>query len=43
MNLLFTDFESYYDSRTFTLKKVSMLEYIKSPAIQGSRCRDSRL
>jgi hypothetical protein len=31
MNLLFTDFESYYDSRTFTLKKVSMLEYIKSP------------
>jgi hypothetical protein len=30
-NLLFTDFESYYDSKTFTLKKVSMYEYIKSP------------
>jgi hypothetical protein len=30
-NLLFTDFESYYDSRTFTLKKTSMFEYIRSP------------
>jgi DNA polymerase len=32
--LLFTDFESFYDSKSFTLKKVSMLEYVKSPLFQ---------
>lgn len=31
MNYLYTDFESFYDSTTFTLRKMSMLEYIKSP------------
>lgn len=29
--IIFIDFESYFDSKSFTLKKMSMLEYIRSP------------
>jgi DNA polymerase III epsilon subunit-like protein len=34
-NLVYIDFESYFDSKSFTLKKVSMFEYIRSPLFKA--------
>jgi DNA polymerase I-like protein with 3'-5' exonuclease and polymerase domains len=32
---IYIDFESYYDSKTFTLKKMSMIEYVRSPEFKA--------
>src|SRR4051812_18060385 len=34
-NLVYIDFESFFDSKTFTLKKMSMFEYVKSPEFKA--------
>lgn len=34
-HLLFIDFESYYDSHDYTLKKMSMIQYIRDPRFKA--------